>query len=163
MDIRFIASFFYKRLLESFNISGEHSDRQLCSKISTFANLRPYDFAELTPTIIRKSNEIVKESANPHLIVQETIDVLYHNHVLSQETSDGAENKYDDILLVNRKKKLSSPENLYFSKTYENGVITESVYGNTISDDEYLVDKANMLHLQKQLLHLNLHMDSNNI
>ena len=141
MDIRFIARFFYKRLLESFNISGEHSDRQLCSKISTFANLRPYDFAELTPAIIRKSNEIVKESANSHLIVQETIDVLYHNHVLSQETSDGAENKYEGVLLVNRKKKICSPEKLYFSNTYENGNITESVYGSIIPDDEYLVDK----------------------
>ena len=141
MDIRFIARFFYKRLLEIFGISGEHSDRQLCSKISTFANLRPYDFAELTPTIIRKSNELVKESTNPHLIIQETIDILYHNQMLSQETSDGAENKYDGILLVNRKKELSSPEKLYFSKTYENGVITESVYGSIISDDEYLVDK----------------------
>ena len=141
MDFQFIGKDFYKKLLQVFKISGEHQDRQLCAKIGSFVNLKPYDLAELTPTIIRTCNEILKNAEHPLLIAKETIVVLYHNHLLSKTMQSGAETKYEGIQLVNRKKEIASPKNLYFSKTYENGARTEYVYGDIISDSEYLVDK----------------------
>lgn len=141
MDVQFVGKVFYKKLLQIFGISGEHQDRQLCSKIGSFVNLKPYDLAELTPIIIRRCNEVLKETRNPLMIIRETIDVLYHNHLLSRTISSGSETKYEGVLLVNRKKELAIPGNLYFSKTYENGLLTESIYGDIISDSEYLVDK----------------------
>ena len=137
MNVQFINQPFYEALCKALGAYGD----ALCSRIGTFVNLKSYDLAELTPAIIRKSNEMVKESAAPQLIIKKTINALYHNHLLAKKRPSGFVNKYDGITLVNRKGDLVSPDELYFSKTYENGVLTEKVYEHIISDEEYLIDK----------------------
>lgn len=141
MDIQFIGKDFYKKLSRAFNVNGEHQDRQLCAKIGSFVNLKPYDLAELTPNIIRTCNELVKDAVDPLPIIMETIVVLYRNHLLSKTMQSGSETKYEGVYLLNRKKEITQPSSLYFSKTYENGLQTETIYGDIIPDSEYLVDK----------------------
>ena len=138
MNVQFINWSFYDTLRKAIGVS---SGDDLCSKIGSFVNLKSYDLAELTPAIIRKCNDMVKESATPQLIIKKTINALYHNHLAAKKRSDGLKNKYDGITLVNRKEEPTSPNELYFSKTYENGVLTEKVYENIIPEEEYLINK----------------------
>ena len=141
----------YEYLLTFFRITdsdAKNKARDLVAKIRSIVNLQPYDFSNLTERIVSEekrqleSDKSIEEKVE---IIKETVSILFNNFKNSKTKIDVL-NK--DVLLLPRNKIdgkgiVGVPaDTLYLSKTYLKGKLTEEVYGNVLTENQYLIDKT---------------------
>ena len=141
----------YEYLLTFFRITdsdAKNKARDLVAKIRSIVNIQPYDFSNLTERIVSEekrqleSDKSIEEKVE---IIKETVSILFNNFKNSKTKIDVL-NK--DVLLLPRNKIdgkgiVGVPaDTLYLSKTYLKGKLTEEVYGNVLTENQYLIDKT---------------------
>ena len=139
MNVNFLKEKMYDVLVAKLVPPSEtNKARGLCDLIHNFVNIQAYDIGNLTPKMINRCNKLAREN-NDAGYIKETVRALYANYRNSDTNRINPDLK--TILLVARDGSFVSPSSLYFSRTYEFGKITESVYGDNLEDSQYLVDK----------------------
>lgn len=140
MDVKFLNKEMYNILVSKLEITDANKARSLCDKIGRFINIQEYSISSLTPKIITKCNKLANDTKDP-IYIKQTVQALYKNFVKSSRDQSNASAKYESILLVARDRSFVSPTELYFSKTYDVGKVTEAIYGDCLKEGQYLIQK----------------------
>ena len=144
MNVKFMSQKLFNALVENLVPEGgvdSNKARNLCQKIRTFINIQEYDISNLTPKIISRGNKLADEKKDASYI-KEMIKSLYFNYKNSTNNRNNTETKYEGVRLVSRAGTFESPNTLYFSSSYDSGKITEVIYGENLSEREYIVEKT---------------------
>ncbi len=144
MNVKFMNQGLFNALVAELvpvSTGSDNKARTLCQKIRSFINIQEYDISSLTPKIISRGNRLADERKDASYI-KEMIKALWFNYKNSRSNRNNAETKYEDVRLVSRAGTFESPNILYFSSSYDLGKITEHIYGDTLSEREYIVEKT---------------------
>lgn len=151
MHIELLNKSLYEYLLTYFRITesdAKNKARDLVAKIRSIVNIQPYDFSNLTDRILSEEKRQLESDISVEEkveIIKETVSVLFNNFKNSNTKIDVL-NK--DVLLLSRNKIDSQSfvgvpaDTLYLSKTYLKGKLTEEVYGDVLTENQYLIDKT---------------------
>lgn len=151
MHIELLNKSLYEYLLTYFRITesdAKNKARDLVAKIRSIVNIQPYDFSNLTDRILSEEKRQLESDISVEKkveIIKETVSVLFNNFKNSNTKIDVL-NK--DVLLLSRNKIDSQgfvgvpADTLYLSKTYLKGKLTEEVYGDVLTENQYLIDKT---------------------
>ncbi|OJA03643.1 sacsin N-terminal ATP-binding-like domain-containing protein, partial [Bathymodiolus thermophilus thioautotrophic gill symbiont] len=100
-----------------------------------FANLKPYNKVEIFRKVITSTNsELEKTGTKPIDLIKSMTSFLYKNYSNSITISD------QKIQLLDKEGKLQSAKNLYLSKTYPSGELTEELFGTIFNNSDFLAD-----------------------
>ena len=144
-NIDIINTELYEKLSESFDINEQdvkNKSRALVGKLRNIVNIQSYDFSEITDRILTEEKRIIDSqeisNENKQKVVKETVSCLFNNFINSNSKVDQL--KKVPYLLA-KDDTIQIATNLFFSSTYPSGKITEALYGEVLTQNEYLIDK----------------------
>jgi hypothetical protein len=85
------------------------------------------------------NRELRKEGGKQDIIIKEMVQSLYENYILLDKTDIPSGTK---VQLLNQNNTLSDASNLFLSNSYPSGELTEMLFGDIFSNDEFLADIA---------------------
>ncbi len=152
VKVDFMKSELFDLLITNFESSFEKNEpkpRELQRKIKSVVNLQPYDSNNVIDKIITGTKDALKSIRNTKeklVCINEMITALYANfkHIENRQ-----ERLKITVPLISKAKQVTDAENLFLSKTYPSGLITEAIYRNTIMAEEYLAP-INFWNLQNE-------------
>lgn len=138
INIKFIHQGLFDKLILKFKIVSTDKARELQRKLKDITNIQSYEPAQVLQKIISSTNnELKKEDSNKSEIIKEMVKSLYKNYILLDKTKIPSDTK---IQLLNKENKLYDAKNLFLSKTYPSGVLTEELFENIIPMKAFLSD-----------------------
>lgn len=141
VNIKFIHNGLFKKLIEKFNIRSEHKSRGLLEKLRGWTNIQEYAFIPVVRKIVSSAKkELDKDNADRAAIIRALVSSLYHNYNYGL-----SENKIDlptdfHIPMLSKKGNVVNAKDLYLSKSYPSGKLTEYLFENIFDEDEFLAD-----------------------
>lgn len=100
-----------------------------------FVNLKLYNKAEILRKVITSTNEKLKqENAKTENLIKSMLNCLYKNYSDSTTIFD------QNIQLLDQNQELQKAGNLYLSKTYPSGELTEELFSDVFEDSDFLAD-----------------------
>jgi hypothetical protein len=100
-----------------------------------FVNLKPHNKVEILRKVIASTNEELKqEDAKTADLIKSMLNCLYENYSDSIKISD------KNIQLLDQNQELQKAIDLYLSKTYPSGELTEELFGNIFKERDFLAD-----------------------
>ncbi|ORU91274.1 MAG: hypothetical protein A6F72_01595 [Cycloclasticus sp. symbiont of Poecilosclerida sp. N] len=118
---------------ELFELMNEHEEPN--ENWKEFTQLKPHDKLEIFSKVITSTNsELEKGDEKPTDLIKSTISFLYKNY------SDSIPISEQKIQLLDKIQKSQSAKNLYLSKTYPSGGLTEELFGDIFEDNDFLAD-----------------------
>lgn len=140
VKIKFIHPELYDGLIQKFNLASRiHNSRELQSKLQQISNLQEYAFLPVLRRIINSTKEeLQKEDIDTHRVVIKVVQALYFNYILLPE--DIIIPQDIKIQLINQSGSLVEANNLYLSKSYPSGKLTELLFGDVFEKDKFLAD-----------------------
>lgn len=141
VKVDFMKSELFDLLISNFENSFEKNEpkpRELQRAIKSVVNLQPYDSNNVIDKIIAGTKDALKSIRNKKeklVCINEMIAALYANfkHIENRQ-----EKLRITVPLISKSKQITDAENLFLSKTYPSGSVTEAIYGNTKKAEEYL-------------------------
>jgi hypothetical protein len=138
VKIDFLNQELYQNLLRQFDIKSsneQENQRDLQRRIKNIVNILPYDKNNIVNKIILETNfAIKKDEKQKYVYIKQMVKALYSMYNREQ-------NRHFEttIPLVTEKMKIIKSTDMFLSKTYPSGEITDFIYGN-ILDENYLVN-----------------------
>ena len=150
VNIKFINNELYEKLLIKFEINSNEKARDLQRELKTITNIQSYEPAQIIQKIITSTNrEIEKENEESIklTIIKKMILSLYENYkMIGEKTSIPEKTK---IQLVSKNNTIENSTNLFLSKTYQSGQLTEELFNN-IFDDSYFLANVDQFNFSPQ-------------
>lgn len=153
VKVDFMKSDLYDLLISTFENTfdkKEPKSRELQRSIKSVVNLQPYDSNNVINKIITGTKDALKHidiEDEKNMCIKEMVSALYANFKNFDNRQDRL--KLDVVPLISKTNKISDSMNLFLSKTYPSGVLTDEIYGNFLSSDDYL-DDINNWELEKE-------------
>lgn len=128
VHIQFVNKNLYDELSEK--IKGD-----LVEKLKYIVNIKNYNKVEILRKVITSTNkELEAEDADTIDLVQSMLKCLYKNYSDAITISD------QNISLLDKGRQLQKAKNLYLSKTYPSGELTEKLFDQVFTDNDFLAD-----------------------
>jgi hypothetical protein len=128
VHIRFINQELYDKL-------GEIVEDDLMGKLNKITDIKLFNKTEIFRKIITSTNsELEEENIKPTDLIKLMVNSLYENYSNSVTISD------QKIQLLGKKENLQYAKNLYLSKTYPSGKLTEELFGSVFDDSDFLAN-----------------------
>ncbi|MEI6883805.1 MAG: DUF3883 domain-containing protein [Bacteroidota bacterium] len=144
VDIDFINYNLYEPLFKRFENEYDNSEkdkrRELQRIIKSVVNLQPYDSTNVTEKIISGSKDALKSTISDDdqiNCIREMATALYANF---NNISNKLEKLKISVPLISKSRKIVNASDLFLSKTYPAGVLTEIIYKDTLKANEYLAE-----------------------
>jgi hypothetical protein len=141
VKVDFMKSELYDLLISKFE-SGfdkkEPKSRELQRNLKSVVNLQPYDSNNVIDKIITGTKDALKTiSTNVDRIdcIKEMVSALYANFRNIDNRQDKLKNS---VPLISKDENICSAEDLYLSKTYPSGKLTELIYDGMLKAKDYL-------------------------
>lgn len=132
VSIRFVKETLVNSLAAKFDVAPN----KLPEKLETITSIYSYERSKVLQKIVTETNkELKKDSVDLTGTIQEMVSSLYENY---QKLDDPP--KIDKVQLLNKNHKLNNAKDLYLSKDYPSGVLTEELFGDIFTDNEFLSD-----------------------
>jgi len=142
--INFMNIELYDELISLFKdtLKTKERDRDLKRAIDNVVNIQPYDSSAIIEQIIRRTKieiDLLDDNNEKVVIIKEMVQSLFINYKNSNDLQRKSDILPHDILLININREIVLSEQLFLSKSYLNGNITELIYGDSMID-KYLID-----------------------
>lgn len=141
VKVDFMKSNLYDHLIERFESTfdrGELRSRELQRIIKSIVNLQPYDSNNVIKKIISGTNDKLKDLQNNDeklVCIKEMVTALYANFKIIENRQ---EKLNENVLLISKAFQIADAGNLFLSKTYPSGSITEVIYESILNANNYL-------------------------
>ncbi len=118
---------------ELFGLIKEYD--KFSSNWREFVNLRLYNKVEILRKVITSTNKkLEQEDVKTAGLIKSMINCLYENYPDSISISD------QNIRLLNQNQELQNAKDLYLSKSYPSGKLTEELFNDIFSNSDFLAD-----------------------
>ena len=131
-QIKFLHKNFGQKLLEKFKIKDKKSYRELANKVSDIVNIKEYETATVLERIIAETKKI-----NTLEAVKEMTEVLYKNFKIKEIQIETKQ-----IPCISKAKEIKNAKNLFLSKSYPSGKLTEFLFEDIFEDNQFLISKG---------------------
>lgn len=140
VKIKFISQEFFNKLIEKFEITDDKA-RELQRTLKDITNIHSYEPAPVLEKIITQSNKEVKNNPkNVQEIIITMVQSLYKNYQILNSTPTISDNI--KIQLISKNNTLSKARDLYLSKSYPSGELTEFLFSEVFKDSEFLANTS---------------------
>jgi len=139
VKIKFIDNILYEKLLQKFNISSNEKSRDLQRKLKSITNIQSYEPAQVLQKIITSTNKILDNDNSKIDLIKKMVLVLYKNFKFLGEKTKIPENT--KIQLLNKNKQLQNAKDLFLSRSYPSGKLTEFLFDDIFENNQFLIDK----------------------
>jgi len=138
VHIKFMNKELFDKLVLKFRIESNEKARDLQRILKEITNIQSYEPAPVLQKIITSTNqELKKDNANKEKLIIEMVQCLYENFILVEKTTIPADTK---IQLLNKNKTLTDAKDLYLSKSYPSGKMTEYLFGDILTNNDFLAN-----------------------
>ncbi len=138
VKIKFIHKELFKRLIGKFSINSSEKARDLQRILKEFTTIQSYEPAQVLQKIVTSTNtELKKENVNHIDIINEMVNSLFENYQHLENTNIPKDIK---VQLINKDKRLSDAKDLYLSKSYPSGKLTEYLFADVFDKSQFLAD-----------------------
>ncbi len=131
-QIKFLNRNFGQKLLEKFKIKDKKSYRELANKLSDIVNVKEYETATVLERIIAEAKKI-----NTLEAIKEMIEVLYKNFKIKE-----IQIETQQIPCITKIKEIKNAKDLFLSKSYPSGKLTEFLFSDTYDNNQFLIDNS---------------------
>jgi len=144
IDLDFINKDLYNTLVlkykKGFN-QKEPDSREFQRLFSRIANIQPYDSNAVIIRIINGTKEQIKTESDVDAIshVKQMVQTLFENY---QMLKNKAAVFSESCPLINKQNEIIDSRSLYLSVSFPSGKLIKDIYGNVLSDADYLKDIA---------------------
>lgn len=140
VKIRFINNELYKKLVIKFGItSSDHKSRELLDKLKGLTRIQEYAFMTVMRKIVSTTRkELEQENINQTSLINKMINALYSNYAQLEQKVDVPSDM--QIPVLSKDESVVNTKDLYLSKSYPSGVLTEYLFGNIFEEKEFLAD-----------------------
>jgi len=138
VKIKFINNSLYTKLLKQFNIDSNEKSRDLQRELKNITNIQSYEPAQILQKIITSTNKELDNKTNKIDIVKEMVLSLYENYKILGEKTKIPENT--KVQLINKEDTLINAKDLFLSKTYPSGKLTEELFNDIFENNNFLTD-----------------------
>lgn len=129
--IKFLHKIFGQKLLEKFKIKDKKSYRELANKVSDIVNIKEYETATILERIIAETKKI-----NTFEAVKEMTEILYKNFKIKEIQIETKQ-----IPCISKTKEIKNAKDLFLSKSYPSGKLTEFLFEDIFEDNQFLISK----------------------
>ncbi len=142
VKVDFMKSELYDLLISKFESEfdkKEPKSRELQRSIKSVVNLQPYDSNNVIDKIITGTKDTLKSytSIDEKIIcIKEMVSALYINF---KNIENRQEKLKITVPLINKTERICDAEELYLSKTYPSGELTEVIYEGVLKASHYLI------------------------
>ena len=132
VEIKFIHNELYQKLLTKFNVTST----KLVEELKEMTNIENYNPTSILNKIITATNkELKKENINQLQIIKEMILSLYSNYKnLNEKTTLSSK-----VQLISQDNSITDAKDLYLSKSYLSGKLTEELFGDIFEEKQFLI------------------------
>jgi len=133
VEIKFIHNELYKKLLTKFNVPST----KLVEELKEMTNIENYNPTSILNKIITATNkELKEENINQNQTIKEMVLSLYSNYKnLNEKITLSSK-----VQLIAQDNSIVNAKDLYLSKTYLSGKLTEELFGDVFEKNEFLID-----------------------
>lgn len=145
-DVAFISSALYRQL--SLELTDEIALRRLDNEsgdsralkrlLSPVVNIGSNDIIDVIQHLVRQTNERIKNAEQPFGIVKKMVAALFSIYKTNKNRR-GNLNSVANIPLISRSENLLSSASLYFGAEFQVGQISELIFKDFRTDDNYLI------------------------
>jgi hypothetical protein len=140
VKIKFIHQELFEKLILKFGIVSNEKARDLQRKLKEITNIQSYEPAQVLQKIVTSTNkELEKDGVDQSEIIKKMVRSLYENYIHLEKTKIPTDTK---VQLLNQNNTLTDAKNLFLSKTYPSGELTDYLFNDIFSTDEFLADIA---------------------
>jgi len=137
--IRFINNDLYKKLIDKFEIVSDRKSRELQGRLRKITNIQAYEPAQVIIKIITSTNkELAKENVNKSEVLKKMVFSLYENYKRLDEKTKIRETTL--IQLFSKNGSIVKANELYLSKTFPSGELTELLLCDLFEENRFLAD-----------------------
>jgi hypothetical protein len=139
--IKFMNNELYEKLVSKFNINSKEKSRDLQRKLKSILNINSYEPAQVLQKIVTSSNKIIKEKETQEEkldIIKKMVISLYEDFKNLDEKTKIPENI--KIQLLNKNREIKNSEELFLSKSYPSGKLTEFLFKDIFDESQFLID-----------------------
>lgn len=142
VKVDFMKSDLYDYLIKRFESTfdkREPRSRELQRIIKSVVNLQPYDSNNVIDKIITGTKERLKDLQNndeKFICIKEMVTALYANFENIENRQEKLKVK---VPLISKAFQIADAEDLFLSKTYPSGSLTEVIYESILNANNYLV------------------------
>jgi Protein NO VEIN, C-terminal len=139
VKIKFINNELFEKLLDKFEINSNEKHRDLQRELKKITNIQTYEPAQILQKIVTSTNKVLENAQfDKNSTIKSMISSLYMNYkVLSSKTKIPDNTR---IQLINKDGSIENANNLFLSKSYPSGNLTESLFGNIFGSNLFLAD-----------------------
>ena len=143
VKVDFMKSELYDLLISIFENTfdkKEPKSRELQRTIKSIVNIQPYDSNNVIDKIITGSKDALKSLPTPEekvICIKEMVAALYANF---KNIENRQEKLKINVPLTSKSNKIIDAEDLFLSKSYPGGSLTEVIYEGLFKSDDYLID-----------------------
>lgn len=138
VNIKFMNKELFDKLILKFRIESNEKSRDLQRILKEITNIQSYEPAPVLQKIITSTNQELKnDNINKEYFIVEMVQSLYENFMLVEKTTIPIDTK---VQLLNRNKTLTDAKNLYLSNSYPSGKMTEYLFKNIFSNNDFLAN-----------------------
>lgn len=145
-DIQFVNKDLFEKLLTRFEFEkadNPNKGRFIYDKLKGFCNIHSYEPATLAQRIISETRKQVERSGDSFIsIIKEMNRCLFHNYIQFDDKTKLPEKL--NIPTISKNQKLKSIDELMFSHYYPTGKITELIFEDIYTDDDYIDSPLNL-------------------
>jgi len=139
VNIKFIHNELFKKLIHKFNITAENRSRELLDRLKGWTNIQEYAFIPVVRKIVASAkkefeNDILKKDD----VVKALVSSMYNNYKALDKKVDLPKDLH--IPLLSKNASVENVEDLYLSQSYPSGELTEYLFGDIFSENEFLAD-----------------------
>lgn len=139
INITFINNTLYNKLLQKFDITSNEKSRYLQRKLKRITNIQSYEPAQVLQKIITSTNKIIENEDDKKKFIKNMVLSLYKNFKFIGEKTKIPENT--KIQILNKNQEIKNAKDLFLSKSYPSGGLTEFLFENIFEDSQFLIDK----------------------
>ncbi len=137
VHIEFIHQDLFDGLIKKFDLQKSKEKLEKLKQIlKNISNIRQYDSTGILKKVVASTNkELGKDNADKSDLIQKMVQCLYKNYQQHQPVKS-----CKGIQLLDQKQNLQKAEDLYLSKTYPSGELTQELFGDIFSPSDFLAD-----------------------
>jgi len=139
VKIKFINPELFDKLLLKFNINSNEKTRDLQRILKDITNIQSYEPAQVLQKIITTTNKkLATENVDKLKIIKKMVLSLFENYkILGIKTKIPENTK---IQIINKDNKIINSKELFLSKSYPSGNLTEELFRNVYDKTNFLAD-----------------------
>jgi len=138
VNIKFIHNELFKKLIRKFGITSEHKSRALLDRLKGWTNIQEYAFKPVVHKIVASARkELEADESKKVDIIKALVASMYSNY---NALNKAIESPDIHIPLLSRGNSVANANDLYLSKNYPSGELTEYLFGDTFDEESFLAD-----------------------